>query len=235
VNSLGRRLLPLLLLTLSAGCAALKPERRVALGDEGFRVQRLLVLPVMLPFRTCPEDIDKRARKEELTFSLTSEVVNNLKPRGYTVVPALINPDLLDPKQPFNRDLAQRLCTGGVLAELPASVVENAKSQAKRFKADQVLVGGVARMRWHLKLAVDADNGSVGDHASEFDVRAVAALYDVASGRVVWSEFVDQRFFTGTYEDAVSRVLLFDQVRNRDPHEKLFYDFPLHEGAPPVK
>ena len=221
----------MLLLVVGTGCAALKPERRLALADDGFRVQRLLVLPVMLPFRTCPEDIDRRARKEELIFSLTSDVVKNLKPRGYTVVQALIHPDDLDPKQPFNKDLAQRLCTGGVLAELPATVAENARVQAKRFKADQVLIGGVARMRWHLKSAVDDDNGSVGDHASEFDVRAVAALYDVVSGRVVWSEFVDQRFFTGTYDDAISRILLFDQLRGRDPHEKLFYDFPQHAGA----
>lgn len=228
---------PLLLLPLllAQACAALQPERRLAPADQPLRVKRLLVMPVLFPYRACPDDIDKRARKDEVGTALTEDVMKNLAARGYTVVPASLAARSAEPKPPHLRDLAQRLCDGGTLAELPPSVLEQARAQGKAAQADQVLITGLARLRWHLKQNLGEDNGSVGEQANEFDVRAAASLVDLATARVVWSEYVDTRLYTGTYEDAVHRVLLFDQLRTRDPHEKLFYDFPLHEGAPAPK
>lgn len=231
---MNRTLPSLLALLLATSCAGFGKERRLAEPDRTFRVKKLVVLPVMLTYKYCPEDIDKRARKEDVIVGLTNDTVSQLKGRGYGVVPMMLDPELLDPKAPHNADLGKALCSGADLAQLPASVAKFASELATRLHADQVLVAGIPRMRWHLKLALDdaADNGAQGEDVNQFDVRAVGALYDVASSRVVWSEYVDTKLFTGNYQDAISRVMLFDDVKSHDPHEKLFYDFPLPEGAP---
>lgn len=224
--------LPLFLLVTS--CAAFNKERRLAEPDRNFRVKKVLVLPVMLTYKYCPEDVDKRARKEDVIVALTQSTVEQLKGRGYAVVPAAVDAQSLDAKAAHNADLGKALCAGANLEQLPPEVARFAAELAKQAQADQVFVGGIARMRWHLKMSLDdADqSGATGDNVSQFEMRAAGALYDVSSGRVVWSEFVDTKLFTGTYEEAAKRVLLFDDVKSHDPHEKLFYDFPFPEGAP---
>jgi hypothetical protein len=92
----------------------------------------------------------------------------------------------------------------------------------------------VSRLQWHLRTD-DQEGGSVTSGAqgtqSRFSVRAAAALYDVKAQRVVWAETVDTTLTSNTYEDALARVFLFDEARTTDPHDKLFYDFPLPKGA----
>ncbi|MBS2028099.1 MAG: hypothetical protein JST54_09370 [Deltaproteobacteria bacterium] len=232
---MNRTLSALLLLVLGSGCAALAKDRRLAEADQNYRVKKLVVLPVMLTYKYCPDDIDKRARKDDLIVSLTKDTVDRLRTRGYTVAPLLVDASQLDAKASHNTALGKALCSGDALQSLPPEVAQFAASTAKSAGVDQVLVGGIARMRWHLKMDMGEDNGAGGDNISQFDIRAVVALYDVPKGRVVWSEFVDSKFFTGTYDDAIKRVMLFDELHGRDPHEKLFYDFPLPEGAPAPK
>ena len=227
------RLLPASLsLLVATGCASLAKERRLAEPDRTYRVQKLVVLPVMLPFHYCPDDIDKRARKDEIMITLTKSTVDRVKTRGYPVEPLLLAPELLDVKAAHNKELGQALCSGGTLEKLPPAVAKFATEVAKPLGVNQVLITGVGRLRWHLKMDLGEDNGSGGDNASEFDIRAVGALYDIAADRVVWSEYVDTKLFTGSYDDAIQRVLLFDELRGHDPHEKLFYDFPLSPSAP---
>jgi len=230
-QGVNRHLSALLVLVLGSSCSILAKERRVSEADQNYKVKKLVVLPVMLTWKYCPDDIDKRARKDDLIVALTKDTVDRLRTRGYEVAPLLVEPSLLDAKAPHNVSLGKALCGGDALQSLPADVVQFAANTAKTAGVDQVLVAGIARMRWHLKMDMGEDNGAGGDNISQFDVRAVAALYDVPSGRVVWSEFVDSKFFTDTYDNAVKRVMLFDELRGKDPHEKLFYDFPLPAGA----
>ena len=195
----------------------LAKDRRLAEADQNYRVKKLVVLPVMLTYKYCPDDIDKRARKDDLIVSLTKDTVERLHTRGYEIAPLLVDASLLDAKAPHNADLGKALCGGDALQSLPPEVAKFAAAIAKSAGVDQVLVAGIARMRWHLKMDMGEDNGAVGDNVSQFDVRAVAALYDVTAGRVVWSEFVDSKFFTDSYDAAVKRVMLFDELHGKDP------------------
>jgi len=217
---------------LVSGCALFGPERRLAEADLTYHPGKLVVLPVMLPFHTCPGDIDRRARSVDVMVSLTTTVSNNLRARGYAVLPLLLDPDLLDPKSPPNRDLARALCDGSTLTALPPSVAAFAAQIAGPLGADQVLVSGVARLRWHLKLDTSDPTGSVSeDTANQFQLRAVGALYDLAQKRVVWSDFADTQVLTGDYQDAIHQVMRFDALHHSDPHQRLFYDFPPPAGA----
>lgn len=216
----------------TSGCALFGPERRLGEADLTYRTGKVVVLPVMLPFHACAGDIDERARSVDVMVSLTTTTSKNLRARGYTVLPLLLDPDLLDPKSPPNRDLAQALCDGSDLTVLPPSVAAFATQIAGPLGANQVLVSGVARLRWHLKLNTDDPTGSVSDDtANQFQIRAVGALYDLTQKRVVWSDYADTQVLTGDYQDAIHQVMRFDGLHHSDPHQRLFYDFPLPVGA----
>jgi hypothetical protein len=164
---------------------------------------------------------------------VTGTAADSLRRRGYTVQPLFVDPDDAELKA-YYKSIDRLLCDGPLPGNLPPEVTRFAASLGKKAKAKTVLIGGVSRLRWHLKLDTEQDNGLVGSGKGtmgEFTVRAATALYDLDSGRVVWTESVEGKLLATDYADAIKQLFLFGDLRTSDPHDKLFYDFPASQGA----
>jgi hypothetical protein len=230
-----RRLVPLLALS-GLACVTLGPERRLSLADQAYRVGSVAVVPFSLTYRACADDIDHKARTEDLFGSLTGTASGALRRRGYTVQPLLVDPSDASLKA-YYKALDHLLCSGSLPANLPPEIVSFAKAQGVKAKATTVLIGGVSRLRWHLKLDTEQENGLVGSgrgSMGEFTVRASSALLDLQSERVVWTESVEGTILANDYADAIKQLFLFGELRTTDPHDKLFYDFPAFQAPAPT-
>ncbi len=231
---IGRRVL--LLAFTGLACASLGPERRLSVADQTSRVGTVAVVPFSLTYRACPAAVAHKARTEDLFGSLTGTAAGALRRRGYTVQPLLVDPSDASLKA-YYKALDRLLCSGSLPANLPPEVVSFAKAQGVKAKATSVLIGGVSRLRWHLKLDTEQENGLVGSGKGtigEFTVRAATALFDMQTERVVWSESVEGTILASDYADAIKQLFLFGALRTTDPHDKLFYDFPPFQAPAPA-
>jgi hypothetical protein len=217
-----------------SGCAVFTKERRLtADADRKYRVGKLLVVPLVLTVKSCKSDIDSKAHKQSSLIDLTTKASSTLGTRGYTVLPLAEADEAA--RTAFEKSLGQKLCDGEPLTTLPDDVKAYVDGAAKQAGATAVLVGGVSRLRWHLKLDTGDQGGMSSNNKgtfNEFTIRAGGALYDVAAGRVVWTETVETTTLANEYPDALNQIFLFGQLRTQDPHDRLFYDFPLSASAP---
>ena len=226
----------ILLLLALTGCAAMQQERRVPVADQAYRVVSVAVVPFSLTYHACPDDIDHKARTEDLFGSVTGTASGALRRRGYTVQPLFIDPSDAGLKA-YYKSINALLCSGALPSTLPPEVLSFAKEQGRKAKATSVLLGGVSRLRWHLKLDTEQENGLVGSGKGtmgEFTVRASTALFDLQTERIVWTESVEGTILANDYADAIKQLFLFGELRTTDPHDKLFYDFPPFVGAAPI-
>ena len=231
-----RRSPALLLFAVLTACAAMQPERRLALPDQSYRVGSVAVVPFSLTYHACPDDIDHKARTEDLFGSVTGTASGALRRRGYAVQPLFIDPEDTGLKG-YYKSINALLCTGPLPTALPPEVIAFAEEQGRKAKATSVLIGGVSRLRWHLKLDTEQENGLVGSGKGtlgEFTVRASTALLDLQTQRIVWTESVENTIYAVDYADAIKQLFLFGELRTTDPHDKLFYDFPPFVGAAPI-
>jgi hypothetical protein len=218
------------LLLCSCAIVTMSQERRLAPADLTYSVGKVLVIPFAMTDELCKDDLDKGARKDAtLRDAIASAAGKSLQAHQYATVASTLTDDQL---KVIRKSLNVALCNQRPLVLLAPDVMALLDAEMAKQGADAALVGGVSSLRWHLKMSSDgAEAGVSSDKLSEFRVGAEAALYDARTHRVVWSEVVDSSQFLSSYAAAVAIAFDFDTLKVTDPHQKLFYDFPLPAGA----